>query len=120
MKLLVETTSSISLIDSNTGAHIRHNRPCVVPPSQFLTSRAMAGQVRVLKDSLPDAASDVEFAQFWKECEGDQALAVDSFLSSLQPPESDPGDEQPPESDPGDEQPPGKAAKPGKTGRKDR
>lgn len=80
-KILVETTGSFMLQDSN-GQEVQANRPCVVRRSQFIHSRTALGQLKVL-GQLKDEATDAEFLQYFRDSEGDAPLAVESFLSKF-------------------------------------
>lgn len=82
MKVLCETTGEFALVDfSQGGAVIEAHRPSVVARSQFVSSRAMIGQVRFLAD-LRDEATDAEFAKYVEEAE-DIELAVSAFIASF-------------------------------------
>jgi len=82
MKILCETTGPFQIVDfDNGGAVIRAHRPSVAVNSHLVSSRAAAGQIRVL-GSVSDEATDDEFAEYWKESDGDQKLAVAAFLEA--------------------------------------
>jgi len=86
MKYLVETTGQFMLVDFDTGCNVESYRPCVVKQSAFIAQRHLLGQLRTL-GTVSDEATDEDFLAYWKECEGDAAFAVSSFLSKYEAPE---------------------------------
>ena len=83
MKLLVKTTGKFMLLDPMTNCEMESVRPSVVQSSQFVNSRIAVGQIEVIAGHLKEEATDAEFANFWKGSNGDEALAVESFLSAF-------------------------------------
>ncbi len=79
MKLLVETTDDFMLFDTETHVWVDYNRPSVVPPSGFINSRAALGHLKIL-GQVNDEALDADFLLTWTESEGNQELAVSSYL----------------------------------------
>jgi hypothetical protein len=93
-KQLVITTGQVELVDYS-GAQttlIGNTRPVVVEKTSFIQARAAAGQLKVLDTELPDTATDEEFAQYWKESDGDQALAISAFKSTREDEDDDKDD----------------------------
>ena len=88
MKLLIETTGPFMLLDPQSGHEIHHNRPTVVPTSNFVQSRTAVNQIKVISNEVPDKFTDEDFKKFWIDCDKDHALAVQSFMSSFAPKES--------------------------------
>lgn len=83
IKLLAETKGSFQLHDlAHRGQLIRSHRPCVVENSHFIQDRIGRDQIRVLGE-LKAEATDADFASYFKEAEGDVALAIDSFLAEF-------------------------------------
>lgn len=80
MKALAETTGSFMLIDFATGQEIPFDRPAVITIGSFFSTRAAAGQVRVL-GSVTDEATDDEFRSYLRDSE-DVDLAVAAFLAN--------------------------------------
>lgn len=83
MQTLIKLTGSFMLIDPYTRQAIDPYRPHVVKHTPFMDSRIAARQVKVLNADLTDEATDAEFAVFWADSEGDEALAVASFVSKF-------------------------------------
>ena len=82
MKLLVETTGTFQLVDEKTGHLIRHHGKSVVPPSPFINERTGTGQLTVVA-KVNDEATDAEWLKYAKESNGDDELAVESFVSAF-------------------------------------
>lgn len=82
MKYLVETSGPFMLIDISVEAEIQADRPTIVAPTSFLMAAASRGQLRILRNDLPDEADDVEFSAFWS---ADTDLAVEAYLSKFSP-----------------------------------
>ena len=82
MKLLVETTGQFQLICNDQRQLIRFKGCTLVVNSAFVESRCIAGQLRLIAQ-VSDEATDGEWRQFEKECEGDQELAVAAFVSKF-------------------------------------
>ena len=87
MKCIVKTTGNFGLIQF--GEKISAFRPSVVTRSSFVENRIALGQLKlVIGDFLPDAATDEEFAQYWKETEDykgkdREVFAAESYLSKF-------------------------------------
>lgn len=79
MKLLVETTGAFQVLNPDTYERIRHEGLTVVTKSQFIHERASIGQLRV-KGQVNDEASDDEWLETLRESDGDEELALASFL----------------------------------------
>jgi hypothetical protein len=84
VKILAETTGDFMLHDLSTGQSIQAGRPSVITRSGFVDARIAISQVVKVAD-LPDEATDEEFASFWADSDGDQELAVASYLSKFDP-----------------------------------
>lgn len=84
-KALVETTSSIFLIDPMTRDEVQHHRPSVVSWSSFIEQRLGCGQIRLLASGLPDTVTDADFAEVLKASDGNQDLAREAFLAEFAP-----------------------------------
>lgn len=82
-KVLVATTGQFALMTD--GGFIDCDRPYIVESSQFLESRVLLGQAKVLRDSLPAKAKDAELAEFIAAHEGDFDVGLDNYLLSLDP-----------------------------------
>lgn len=82
MKMLVETKGPFQLMDNQVGVLIRHDRPTVTSPSNFLSDRVSRDQVRVIAE-LGDGATDEEWVKYLAESEGNLDLAVESFKSAF-------------------------------------
>lgn len=81
-KQLVETTGQFELVDFEQNMLvIKADRPTVVSPTVFISTRAAAQQIKFLAN-LNDDATDEEFEKYWKEADADSRLAIDAFLSS--------------------------------------
>lgn len=80
-KLLVETTGSFMLLDP-IGQEIPFNRAAVVESSNFINLQVALDKIRIL-GKLKDEAADAEFVAYWRECDGDGPMAVESFLSKF-------------------------------------
>ena len=90
MKRIVETTSSIMLVDPTYGDIVWADRPCVVNWSSFFEARAGAGQIKILHNELPNEANDADFLGYLTESGGDTALAIEAYASSFAEPEKEP------------------------------
>lgn len=82
MKVLVETTSNIMLLDPNTGDAIDDQVPTLTVWTAFLEARAGLGQLRVLHRGFREEASNEEWLDCLKES-GDLPLAIASFISEF-------------------------------------
>lgn len=82
MKIIVKTTGKFALMDPS-GAEIRSQRPTVCNRTGFIDQRVKLKQVEIVAEDLPAEATDLEFEAFWRECEGDFDLAVESYLAKL-------------------------------------
>lgn len=96
-KLLVQALLPIMLVDPTTQDYVDSKRPYVVNNSYFIKQRSggtvppMEAQIKVFDIALKDDATDAELAQFFKDSDGDEALAMDAFLSKWR--EGSPGEE---------------------------
>ena len=81
MKVLVETTSNIMLLDPNTGDAIDDVVPTLTVWTAFLEARAGLGQVRVLHRGFTEDATNDEWLEYLKACEGKLDMAIQSFVS---------------------------------------
>lgn len=88
MKAVVETVGDIMLFDVLSGSILPHNRPAVLESGAFLQQQLALGQLVVHASGLPDEATDAEWAEWWKSCEGDLALAIESFKSKFETPQA--------------------------------
>ena len=82
MKVLVETTSNIMLLDPNTGDAIDDMVPTLTVWTAFLEARTGLGQVRVLHRGFKEEATN----EAWLDClkqSGDLQLAVAAFVSEF-------------------------------------
>jgi hypothetical protein len=82
MKVLVETTSNIMLLDPNTGDAIDDVVPTLTVWTAFLEARAGLGQVRVLHRGFRDEATN----DAWLDClkqSGNLDLAIAAFVSEF-------------------------------------
>lgn len=83
MKVLVETTSNIMLLDPNTGDAIDDVVPTLTVWTAFLEARAGLGQVRVLHRGFTDAATNEEWLEYLKASGGKLDLAIPSFIATF-------------------------------------
>lgn len=83
MKVLIETTSNIMLIDPNTGDVIDDMVPTLTVWTAFLESRAGLGQVRVLHRGFKDEATNEDWLDTLKQSGGQIDLAVDAFIAEM-------------------------------------
>jgi hypothetical protein len=85
MKMIVETTGSFMLMGSamNGADRVEFDRPCVVLATTYIQLKAAAGALNILKQGLPDSASDEDFAEYLASAKGDAALAIESYAASL-------------------------------------
>lgn len=70
-------------VEPQTGLVINSKRPTVVTNTPFVKEHISDGRFDLLASKLPDEASDEEFAEYFKESEGDKELAVESFVASF-------------------------------------
>lgn len=88
MKILAQTVGNFMLMDNGLKNNILEaHRPGVVVVTQFVNQRLGMNQIQVLQNDIPESAEDADFEKFWVESYGDEALAIESFLASLNPPE---------------------------------
>jgi hypothetical protein len=82
MKVLVETTSNIMLLDPNTGDVIDDAVPTLTVWTAFLEARAGLGQVRLLHRGFREEATN----EAWLDClkqSGNLELAIPAFVSEF-------------------------------------
>lgn len=84
MKVLIETTGEFMLVDPHVRFEIPADRPSVAQPTPFIHDRAARGQIRILATDLPANTTDEDFLGFWMESDGEQELAVASYLSQFE------------------------------------
>lgn len=82
MKVLVETTSNIMLLDPHTGDAIDDVVPTLTRWTSFLETRTGLGQVRVLHRGFRDEATNEDWLDCLKQS-GDLSLAIASFISEF-------------------------------------
>jgi len=82
MKVLVETTSNIMLLDPNTGIEIDDVNPTLTPWTAFLEQRAGLGQIRVLHRGFREEATNADWLDCLKQS-GELQLAVAAFVSEF-------------------------------------
>lgn len=82
MKYLVETSGNFMLIDQSVEVEIQHDRPTIVIPTAFIHAAAARGQLKILRNDMPEESNDSDFAGYWAE---DQKLAVEAYLSKFSP-----------------------------------
>ena len=80
MKYLVETSGDFMLLDLSMGAEIPEYRPSIVVPTNFVQGAAARGQLKILRNDLPEAANDAEFAAYWAE---NAEIAIEAYLSKF-------------------------------------
>lgn len=83
MKAIVKTTGNFGLYDLAFQQGIEANRLAVVKITPFINMRMGLGQISTVKGDIPEGANDVDFQKFLEEAEGDQELAIESYLASL-------------------------------------
>lgn len=82
-KLIVKTTGNFMLIDPANRAEIDADRPTVVDRTTFVGARAALGQLEVLATDVRDDATDAEFLEYFKACDGNETLAVAAFVDAF-------------------------------------
>ena len=83
MKAIVKTKPGTMLLEVSHSQEVPDGRPAVVLLTYFIHQHIGFGSLKSLAGDLPDEASDAEFAEFWKECDGNEELAVQSYMSKL-------------------------------------
>lgn len=82
--LIVKTTGPFALSDfTQGGVLIGSRRPVVVSQTAFISTRISIGQLKLIAKA-PDEANNDDFQAFLDEVEGDEDLAIASYLSSLE------------------------------------
>lgn len=84
MKLIVKPKGNFMLI-LDRGEVVETFRPSVVTEHDFLNSHIALGRIEVLKRDLPDEAMDKDFLKWFKDSDGKEELAIQSFMSSFEP-----------------------------------
>lgn len=84
MSKLIVKTKNILLVDTISGEVIYEDRPSIVTDTSFVHGRAALGQVSIIKNDLPEEASDDTFKTFWLESDKNEELAISSYLSSME------------------------------------
>lgn len=79
-KTIVETKTSVMLLDRGTGCEIPAHRPAVVFHTAFIDRFIANGTLKVLAGDLPEDASDADFAEIFKE---QPDIAVEAYVSEL-------------------------------------
>lgn len=87
MKVIAEPTENGFMLMLGGGEFLHSHRPSVVTYDDFLNTKVVRGQVKVLEKDLPDEASDAEFEKTLNASSGDKELAVSSFVSTFKPKE---------------------------------
>jgi hypothetical protein len=85
MKALVKPRKPMVLVLA--GGNMEAFRPSVVVYSDYVSARVASGVVDVQAGELPDSATDADYLKFYKESDGNEDLARDSFVESLKTPE---------------------------------
>ena len=83
VKAIVKVKPNSHLLDITHNQVVTDERPCVVLMTYFIHQHIGFGTLKPLVGDLPDEASDVEFAKFWKDSDGNENLAIESYLSYL-------------------------------------
>lgn len=84
MKALVKTLGSYMIMDiSQRNNIVEAERPSVIEMTAFMHHRSAVNQIQVIEKDLPEDATDENFLSFWKDAEGDEKLAVESFMSQF-------------------------------------
>jgi hypothetical protein len=83
MKVLVETTSNIMLLDPNTGDAIDDIVPTLTVWTAFLEARTGLGQVRVLHRGFTKEATNEAWLDCLKQSGGKLDLAIAAFISEF-------------------------------------
>lgn len=83
MKVLVETTSNIMLLDPNTGEAIDDVVPTLATWTAFLEARTGLGQVRVLHRGFREDSTNEAWLDCLKQSDGKLDLAVDAFIAEF-------------------------------------
>ena len=82
MKVLVETTSNIMLLDPNTGDAIDDVVPTLTVWTAFLEARTGLGQVRVLHRGFREEATNEDWLDCLKQA-GELQLAIAAFVAEF-------------------------------------
>ncbi len=83
MKVLVETTSNIILIDPNTGDVLDDAVPTLTIWTAFLEARTGLGQVRVLHRGFRPEATNEAWLDCLHQSSGKLDLAIAAFISEF-------------------------------------
>lgn len=81
MKVIVSTTGEFSLVDRDQNVVISKRRPHLVENTNFVSARAALGQLKILATDVDKSKTDEEWAEHYKECDGNLDLALASFLA---------------------------------------
>lgn len=82
--ILIKTTETHFYMDPHTRADIQAFRPSVVPTSNFINMLMGQGKIKLIEADLTEDATDAEYEKYFKECDKDERLATESFLSKFQ------------------------------------
>lgn len=83
MKVLLETTSNILLLDPNTGDVIDDVNPTLTTWTAFLEQRTGLGQIRVLHRGFKPEATNEAWLDCLKQSDGKLDLAISAFISEF-------------------------------------
>ena len=82
-KLIVKPVGPHMYIDITNGDHIPEGRPSVVFRTGFVMEKIGEGHIELITPNIPQEASNLEFQKYLSESDGDEKLAVASFLSQF-------------------------------------
>lgn len=83
MKVLLETTSNILLLDPNTGDVIDDTVPTLTVWTAFLEQRTGLGQIRVLHRGFKPETTNEDWLDYLKSSNGNLDLAIAAFVSEF-------------------------------------
>lgn len=79
MRLLVQTTGNFQLLHAEQEELVRYEGLTVIEKTQWAGSHVGTGQL-LIEGQVNDEATDAEWLETVRECDGDQDLAKASFL----------------------------------------
>ena len=83
MKILVSTNGQFMLRSQITGDEVAWNRASLVRNCNFLQTKIADGSVKLHATDIPDTATDAEWAEWLVASDGNESLAIESFVSQF-------------------------------------
>lgn len=81
MKCIVKPSTPHMLV-LDFGEVVHPTRPSVVTYTAYVQSRVASGQLTLVAAKIDDSMTDDQFRKFFRESNGDEELAVQSFQSA--------------------------------------